>query len=67
MPDQPGKKESVTANVSVAKSEMRAYNANGAKAYIVDEGSYYFATGNGAHEALNSILCCCQSCLEKPD
>ena len=53
--------------MSVAKSEMRAYNANGAKTCIVDEGSYYFATGNGAHEALNNILCCCQSCLEKPD
>lgn len=46
----------MTANVSVAKSEMRAYDANGAKTYIVDEGNYYFATGNGAHEALNNIL-----------
>lgn len=48
--------KTVTANVSVAKSEMRAYDANGAKTYIVDEGNYYFATGNGAHEALNNIL-----------
>ncbi len=48
--------KTVTANVSVPKSEMRTYDANGAKTYIVDEGNYYFATGNGAHEALNNIL-----------
>ncbi len=48
--------KTVTAAVTVAKSEMRAYDANGAGTYIVDEGSYYFATGNGAHDALNNIL-----------
>ena len=48
--------KTVTANVSVDRSEMRTYDANGAKTYIVDEGNYYFATGNGAHEALNNIL-----------
>ena len=48
--------KTVTASVTVAKSEMRTYDANGAKTYIVDEGSYYFATGNGAHDALNNIL-----------
>ena len=48
--------KTVTAAVSVAKSEMRTYDANGAKTYIVDEGNYYFATGNGAHDALNNIL-----------
>ena len=48
--------KTTTATVTVAKSEMRAYDANGAKTYIVDEGNYYFATGNGAHEALNNIL-----------
>ncbi|MBR0062594.1 MAG: glycoside hydrolase family 3 C-terminal domain-containing protein, partial [Oscillospiraceae bacterium] len=47
---------SVTATVEVAKSELRAYDANGAKTYIVDAGDYYFAVGNGAHEALNNIL-----------
>ena len=46
----------VKAEVKVSKSEMRAYDANGAKTYIVDAGNYYFATGNGAHEALNNIL-----------
>ncbi len=48
--------KTVTASVSVAKSELRAYDANGAKTYIVDAGNYYFAAGNGAHEALNNIL-----------
>lgn len=45
-----------TATVTVDKSEMRTYDANGAKTYIVDAGNYYFAAGNGAHEALNNIL-----------
>ncbi len=48
--------QTVTAAVTMAKSEMRAYDANGARTYIVDEGNYYFATGNGAHDALNNIL-----------
>ena len=48
--------KSVTVTVPVAKSELRTYDANGAKTYIVDAGNYYFATGNGAHEALNNIL-----------
>ncbi|MBQ8161493.1 MAG: glycoside hydrolase family 3 C-terminal domain-containing protein [Clostridia bacterium] len=50
----PGK--TVTVSVSVPKSELRTYDANQAKTYIVDAGNYYFATGNGAHEALNNIL-----------
>ncbi len=45
-----------TVTVTVDKSEMRAYDANGAKTYIVDAGNYYFAAGNGAHAALNNIL-----------
>ena len=48
--------QTVTATVAVDKSEMRAYDANQAKTYIVDAGNYYFATGNGAHDALNNIL-----------
>ncbi|MBR6954178.1 MAG: glycoside hydrolase family 3 C-terminal domain-containing protein [Clostridia bacterium] len=50
----PGQTAVVT--VTVDKSEMRTYDANGAKSYIVDAGNYYFAAGNGAHEALNNIL-----------
>ena len=46
----------VTATVTVPKTELRAYDANGAGTYILDAGDYYFACGNGAHEALNNIL-----------
>lgn len=35
---------------------LRTYDANGAGTYIVDAGNYYFAVGNGAHEALNNVL-----------
>ena len=48
--------QTVTATIPVNKSEMRTYDANGKETYIVDSGNYYFATGNGAHEALNNIL-----------
>ena len=48
--------ETVTVSVAVPKTELRAYDANGAGTYILDAGCYYFACGNGAHEALNNIL-----------
>lgn len=51
---QPGETQNLT--ISVDKSEMRSYDANNAKTYIRDAGTYYFAIGNGAHEALNNIL-----------
>ena len=48
--------ETASVTVSVPKTELRAYDANGAGTYIQDAGDYYFACGNGAHEALNNIL-----------
>ena len=48
--------QTVSVDVTVPKSELRTYDANGAKTYIMDAGNYYFATGNGSHEALNNIL-----------
>lgn len=45
-----------TATVTVDKTELRAYDANGQKTYILDAGNYYFSVGNGAHNALNNIL-----------
>ena len=48
--------ETATATITVPKTELRAYDANGAGTYILDAGDYYFACGNGAHEALNNIL-----------
>ena len=48
--------ETSKVTVTVPKTELRAYDANGAQTYILDAGDYYFAVGNGAHEALNNIL-----------
>lgn len=48
--------QTVSVDVTVPKIELRTYDANGAETYIVDAGNYYFATGNGSHEALNNIL-----------
>lgn len=50
----PGASEDVT--IHVAKSELRTYDANNAKTYIMDAGDYYFTAANGAHEAVNNIL-----------
>ena len=51
---EPGASETVT--ITVDKSELRTYDANGAQTYILDAGDYYFTLGNGAHEATNNIL-----------
>lgn len=51
---EPGASETVT--ITVDKSELRTYDANGAKTYILDAGDYYFTLGNGSHEAVNNIL-----------
>lgn len=48
--------KTVTATVTVPKTELRTYDANGQKTYILDAGNYYFSVGNGAHNALNNIL-----------
>ncbi|MBQ1492740.1 MAG: glycoside hydrolase family 3 C-terminal domain-containing protein, partial [Blautia sp.] len=49
-------KGSATATITVPKTELRCYDANGAKTYILDAGNYYFAVGNGSHDALNNVL-----------
>ena len=57
---EPG--ESVTVTVNVDLQNLASYdstwaNADGSKGtYILENGDYYFAVGNGAHEALNNIL-----------
>lgn len=48
--------ESETVTVSVNKEEIKVYDADGYGTYIVDAGTYYFAAGNNAHDALNNIL-----------
>lgn len=50
----PGASEVVT--VVVDKKELRTYDANGAKTYIVDAGDYYFTAAKDAHDAINNIL-----------
>lgn len=51
---EPGAAE--TISYIVDKQEMRAYDSQNAKTYIVDAGDYYFATGKDVHDALNNIL-----------
>lgn len=51
---EPGKSETVKVELNLRY--LASYDANGAKTYILDAGTYYIATGNGAHDALNNIL-----------
>ena len=48
--------DSETVTITVPKKELRAYDANNAKTYILDAGDYYFAVGRDAHDALNNVL-----------
>ncbi|MEE1109519.1 MAG: hypothetical protein UH229_05525, partial [Lachnospiraceae bacterium] len=43
-------------HIEIPKTELRAYDAYGAKGYILDAGDYYFTVANGSHEAVNNIL-----------
>ncbi|MBQ8237161.1 MAG: glycoside hydrolase family 3 C-terminal domain-containing protein [Oscillospiraceae bacterium] len=57
---EPGDSEVINVKVDmqyIASYDMTHENADGTTGtYILDPGSYYFAAGNGAHEALNSIM-----------
>lgn len=50
----PGEEQTLT--VTVQKEQLKSYDSEHAKTYILEEGDYYFATGNGSHEAANNIL-----------
>lgn len=50
----PGASE--TVNVSVFKEELKSYDSNKAKTYILDAGKYYLTAASDAHEATNNIL-----------
>lgn len=50
----PGASQAVTVNVP--KEYMRSYDANQAKTYIVDAGTYYFTAASDAHTAANNVL-----------
>lgn len=42
--------------ISVSKENLKTYDANNAKTYIVDGGTYYFTAADNAHSAVNNIL-----------
>ncbi len=56
----PGDSETVSVKVDlqyIASYDMNYDNGDGTKGtYIMDSGDYYFAVGNGAHDALNAIM-----------
>ena len=57
---QPGASEELTIDFDpayFASYDENAVKANGTQgAWVLEDGDYYFAIGNGAHEALNNIL-----------
>ncbi|MBQ3795169.1 MAG: glycoside hydrolase family 3 C-terminal domain-containing protein [Butyrivibrio sp.] len=51
--------DSQTLTITVDEKQLNAYdsNANGGEGtYILEEGTYYFAIGDDAHDAVNNIL-----------
>jgi beta-glucosidase len=57
---EPGESQTVPVKVDlqyIASYDSEAENADGTKGtYVLDPGTYYFATGNGAHLALNNMM-----------
>ena len=51
---EPG--QSQTLSTTFELQYLASYDENGYGTYIMDAGDYYFALGNGAHDALNNIL-----------
>lgn len=51
---QPG--ESRTVAVTFTEEQLKAYDANNAKTYILDAGEYLITAAPNAHEAANNIL-----------
>ncbi|MBO5529434.1 MAG: glycoside hydrolase family 3 C-terminal domain-containing protein [Bacilli bacterium] len=51
---QPGANEDV--KVTVDFEQLRTYDAEADKTYILDEGDYYLSFGRDSHDALNNIL-----------
>jgi beta-glucosidase len=50
----PGESQTITMEIDL--SNLASYDSENAETYIVDEGEYYFAIGEDAHDALNNIL-----------
>ncbi len=51
---QPGETQLLTLRMDLYN--ICSYDANKAKTWILEDGDYYFAIGNSAHDALNHIL-----------
>lgn len=51
---QPGKSTRVT--IQAKSKDYATYDADKAKTYVLDQGDYFFALGDNAHQALNNIL-----------
>lgn len=51
---EPGASETVV--ITVDKQELRTYDANNAKTYVLDAGDYYFTAAKNAHDAINNVL-----------
>ena len=47
---------SETVTVTFDKEQLKAYDANGAKTYILDAGDYYITAAVNAHAAVNNVL-----------
>ena len=47
---------SETLTISVPKKELRTYDNNNARTYILDAGDYYFTVAGDSHEAMNNVL-----------
>ena len=50
----PGASETVT--VTFSKQDIASYDANDARAYVLDAGDWYVTAARNAHEAVNNVL-----------
>lgn len=48
--------EGETVKFTVARRELASYDSYGEKTYILENGTYYFAVGTDAHDAVNNVL-----------
>ena len=51
---EPGASETVT--ITADKYDFASYDYKNDKTFVLDSGSYYFAVGDSAHDALNNVL-----------
>lgn len=49
-------REKETVEITFNMEDCKAYDANGAKTYILDAGTYYVTAARDAHNAINNIL-----------